>query len=242
MTGSAALGIFAMTAGIAGSALLAPPLHGAGQIAAAASLAVDPRPLHPAMAHEMGTSDMPAGAPLDRLAFQEQMRRLWEDHIVWTRLYIISVAGDLPDKDLVAQRLLRNQVDIGDAITPFYGEQAGNHLTTLLQEHILDAAALLEAATSGDQAAIATANATWYANADAIAAFLHAANPDAWPLADLQAQMRMHLDVTLQEATDRLHGEYAADIADFDRVEDHILALADLLSSGIIQQFPRDFA
>jgi hypothetical protein len=54
--------------------------------------------------------------------------------------------------------------------------------------------------------------------------------------------MRMHLDVTLQEATDRLHGEYAADIADFDRVEDHILALADLLSSGIIQQFPRDFA
>src|SRR5215213_7355728 len=87
----------------------------------------------------------------ERVAFQDQMRKLWEDHITWTRLYIVSFAADLPDQDLTAQRLLRNQTDLGDAIKPFYGEEAGNQLTTLLKEHIQGAVDLLAAAKAGDQ-------------------------------------------------------------------------------------------
>jgi hypothetical protein len=180
--------------------------------------------------------------PIDRLAFQADMRRLWEDHITWTRLYIISAAADLPDRDLTAQRLLRNQTDIGNAIKTFYGEDAGNELTTLLEEHILGAVDLLDAAKAGDQAAVEVARANWYANADAIGAFLSAANPEQWPLAEMQTGMRMHLDVTLEEATARLTGDFETDIAAYDKVHDHILAFADLLSNGIIQQFPDRFA
>jgi hypothetical protein len=179
---------------------------------------------------------------IERLAFQADMRRLWEDHITWTRLYIISAAADLPDRDLTAQRLLRNQTDIGNAIKTFYGEDAGNELTTLLEEHILGAVELLDAAKAGDQAAVEVARANWYANADAIGAFLSAANPEQWPLAEMQTGMRMHLDVTLEEATARLTGDFETDIAAYDKVHDHILAFADLLSNGIIQQFPDRFA
>jgi hypothetical protein len=174
--------------------------------------------------------------------FQMQMRKLWEDHITWTRLYIVSAAADLPDRELTAQRLLRNQADIGDAAKPFYGDVAGDELTTLLQEHITGAAALLDAAKSGDQAAVETASADWYANAEAIAAFLAAANPDHWPQDDLRAEMRMHLDHTLDEATARLTGDFAADIAAYDAVHDHILAFADRLIDGIVAQFPERFA
>ncbi len=180
--------------------------------------------------------------PIERLAFQDDMRRLWEDHITWTRLYIISAAADLPDRDLTAQRLLRNQTDIGNAIKTFYGEDAGNELTTLLEEHILGAVELLDAAKAGDQAAVEVASANWYANADEIGAFLSAANPEQWPLAEMQTGMRMHLDVTLEEATARLNGDFETDIAAYDKVHDHILAFADLLSNGIIQQFPDQFA
>jgi hypothetical protein len=183
-----------------------------------------------------------AEAPIERLAFQAEMRRLWEDHITWTRLYIISAAADLPDQDLTAQRLLRNQIDIGNAIKVFYGEDAGNELTTLLEEHILGAVALLDAAQAGDQAAVELASANWYANADAIGAFLSAANPEQWPLSEMQTGMRMHLDVTLEEATARLNGDFETDIAAYDKVHDHILAFADLLSNGIIEQFPDRFA
>ncbi len=189
-----------------------------------------------------GTTAAPAAATTSAQAFHDAMRKLWEDHITWTRLCIVSAAADLPDKDLTAQRLLQNQVDIGDAIKPFYGDDAGNKLTALLKDHILGAADLVAAAKAGDKSAVDTASAKWYANADDIAAFLSAANPKAWPLADMKAEMKMHLDLTLQEAVDRLGAKYADDIKDYDKVHEHILGMADVLSNGIISQFPDKFS
>jgi hypothetical protein len=175
------------------------------------------------------------------LAFHDAMRKLWEDHITWTRLYIISAAHDLPDKSLTAQRLLQNQVDIGNAIKPFYGEDAGDQLTALLTDHILIAVDLIDAAKSGDTDAFAEANARWYANANDIASFLHNANPKHWPLEEMQAMMKSHLDRTLEEAAARLNGDFAGDIAAYDQVHVDILHMADMLSEGIIHQFPKEF-
>lgn len=179
--------------------------------------------------------------PTSRAAFRDAMRQLWEDHIVWTRLYIVSAAAGLPDEGAAAQRLLRNQADIGDAIKPFYGDAAGTQLTALLRGHILTAATLVGAAKTGDTTTVRTAAAAWYANADSIATFLGSANPRHWPVASLRSAMRMHLDLTLKEATARLHGDWAADIAAYDEVHQHILQMADVLSDGIIKQFPNRF-
>jgi hypothetical protein len=74
------------------------------------------------------------------------MRKLWEDHVTWTRLYIVSAVAGLPDAGATAERLLQNQTDIGNAIKPFYGEAAGERLTALLRPHILIAAELVTAA------------------------------------------------------------------------------------------------
>jgi len=202
----------------------------------AALLAVAPSPAAPPP-----VSPAVAPAPTRRAAFHDAMRRLWEDHIVWTRLYIVSAAAGLPDADQAAQRLLRNQDDIGDAIKPFYGDAAGTQLTALLRGHILTAATLVGAAKSGDTTAVNAASKAWYANADSIATFLSAANPRNWPVAALQSAMRMHLDLTLKEASARLHGDWAADIAAYDEVHQHILQMADVLSDGIIKQFPTRF-
>ena len=176
-----------------------------------------------------------------QLAFHDGMRKLWEDHITWTRLFIVSFAAGLPDTDATAQRLLQNQTDLGDAIKPFYGDAAGGQLTALLREHILIAADLLKAAKAGDSAGVADANTRWYANADEIATFLHQANPDEWPLDEMKLMMRKHLDLTLAEAVARLHGDWPADIAAYEQVHQEILQMADMLSAGIIHQFPKKF-
>jgi hypothetical protein len=187
-------------------------------------------------------SQAPAvSTPTDRAAFHDAMRKLWEDHVTWTRLYIVSFAAGLPDTPTAAERLLRNQADIGNAIKPFYGDAAGDGLTALLKPHILIAADLLKAAKAADTAGVQAASTRWSANADEIADFLNKANPANWPQAALRAEMHHHLDLTLQEAQARLRGDWAADVAAYDAVHDHILGMADVLSSGIVKQFPRRF-
>jgi hypothetical protein len=176
-----------------------------------------------------------------QLAFRNDMRKLWEDHVTWTRMVIVSFAAGLPDLTAAEQRLLRNQADIGDAIVPFYGSAAGARLTELLREHILIAVDVLTAAKSGDTVALADAQARWQANADEIAAFLAAANPRNWPLDEMREMMRSHLSLTTQEAVARLGGDFQADIAAYDQVHVQILDMADMLSTGIIQQFPKRF-
>ncbi|MEX0784597.1 MAG: hypothetical protein WD557_18335 [Dehalococcoidia bacterium] len=173
--------------------------------------------------------------------FHDAMRKLWEDHVTWTRLFIVSAVADLPDSPATTERLLQNQTDIGDAIKPFYGEDAGNQLTVLLKEHITTAATLLGAAKAGDSAAVTASSASWYDNADRIAAFLSGANPDNWPESDATAMMREHLDLTLEEAVAHLTGDYATDIAAYDKIHVQILEMADMLSDGIVAQFPERF-
>jgi hypothetical protein len=185
------------------------------------------------------------GATANRAAFHDAMRKLWEDHIVWTRQFIVSAATEadnLPDIGPTVDRLLANQTDIGNAIKPFYGEAAGNQLTALLRDHILTAADIVAAAKAGDKPATKAAIDAWYANADAIARFLSEANPRHWPLDQMSAHMRSHLDLTLEEAVARLEDRYADDIRAYDRIHTDILGMADMLSAGIVAQFPSKFA
>jgi len=174
-------------------------------------------------------------------AFQNAMRKLWEDHIVWTRQFIVSAVADAPDKAAATERLLQNQVDIGNAIKGFYGDAAGEKLTALLKDHIVTAAEVVAAAKANDTAKLQDASKRWNANADEIAIFLSGANPKAWPLADMKKMMHEHLELTTAEAVARLHGDCAADIAAYDKVHTQILHMADMLSAGIISQFPKKF-
>jgi hypothetical protein len=147
----------------------------------------------------------------------------------------------LPDLNAALGRLLRNQADIGNAIKPYYGDAAGDQLTELLREHILIAGEILQAAKTGNSAALADAQTRWYENAHEIAVFLNAAHPRNWPLEEMDQMMKDHLDATTQEVLARLNENWAADVSAYDAVHEQALAMADMLSSGIIAQFPRRF-
>lgn len=183
-------------------------------------------------------------SPVDRIdqsVFKRDMRKLWEEHITWTRLYIISALADLPDQEAAAGRLLRNQADIGNAVKPVYGNAAGEQLTGLLRDHILIAADLVGKVKGGDTLQSKLVMARWYANADSIANFLSTANPGHWPYEEMRSMMHSHLALTTAEVTSRLQKDWQADIAAYGKVHDQILSMADMLSSGIISQFPKAF-
>ena len=174
------------------------------------------------------------------LALRNDMRKLWEDHVTWTRLAIISLTTGSPDTEATVGRLLANQDDIGEAVAAFYGQAAGTQLATLLREHITIAAELIAAAKAGDQAELARQQARWEENADEIARFLSAANPQ-WQFEPMREMLHEHLRLTTLEVVARLEGDWAADVAAYDEIHDQALHMADMLSTGIVAQFPKRF-
>ncbi|UIO42426.1 glycosyltransferase [Brevibacillus brevis] len=171
---------------------------------------------------------------------QGDMRRLWIDHMLWDHTYMVSALAGLEDKDAVQARLLKNQVDIGNAIKLYYGEEAGKKLTELLTEHITIGGKIIDAAKKGDQATVAKLDKDWHRNADDIAKFLSSANPN-WNEKELKEMMYVHLKLLTDNLQARLRKDWQADIAAFDQGEDHIISLADVLTAGIIKQFPNQF-
>ena len=168
------------------------------------------------------------------------MRDLWDAHTTWTRMYIVSAVAKLPDASTAAARLMQNQEDIGNAIKPYYGNDAGMKLTTLLKSHISTAAAVVAAAMGTDTMKLKATQAQWTANADSMADFLAGANPN-WPKQALMDMLHEHLRLTTNEAVARLKKDWAGDVKAYDAIHQQATMMADALSSGIIKQFPDKF-
>lgn len=182
-----------------------------------------------------------ASAVTSPMSLKQDMRKLWTDHVVWTRDYIIAAVGDQPDQQAAATRLLKNQDDIGGAIAVYYGKPAGDKLTALLKDHITIAVDLIKAAKAGDNEGKDKADKKWHANAEDIAEFLSKANPN-WPKPVLMDMMNTHLSTTTAEVVARLTKNWDEDVRAFDAVYDHILKMSDALADGIIKQFPQKVA
>ncbi len=174
------------------------------------------------------------------LSLRSALRKLWADHVIWTRCYVVSAVADLQDAQATATRLLRNQEEIGNAIIPYYGREAGDKLTALLKEHIMIAVDLVAAAKSGDQRKFSEADKRWTKNASDIALFLSKANV-YWPEKSVTDLLNLHLKLTKEEAVARLNKNWEQDIGKFDEIFTEILVLADALAEGIIKQFPEKF-
>jgi hypothetical protein len=173
-------------------------------------------------------------------ALKTAMRKLWADHVIWTREYIVSAVADAQDNKDVTERLMKNQADIGDAIGQFYGADAGNALTVLLKDHISLAGEVVTAAKAGNQEKLRDADARWHKNAEDMSHFLNKANND-WTVNELLTMFNDHLRLTTDEATARIKKEWKKDIKAFDEIFDQIMKMADMFTTGIIKQFPGKF-
>ncbi|KAB2331469.1 glycosyltransferase [Bacillus mesophilum] len=173
--------------------------------------------------------------------FENEFRRLWIDHVLWTSNYITSATtAEAEDQQQVLTRLLKNQEDIGNAIKPVYGEEAGNKLTSLLKEHIEIAGKIVDAAKSGNTNLVNQLNKEWYRNADDLAVFLSSANPNL-KKEDLKKMLDMHLQLVTNDLTASLTKDWDARIASIDEGISHIILMADTISDAVVKQFPDQF-
>lgn len=181
------------------------------------------------------------GIPASQAQLKAGMRKLWEEHVTWTRLFIISYVDGLNDTQQAEKRLLHNYNDMEDALKAYYPNAQAEKFGDLIQDHLVIAANLVAAAKTGNATGAAQYEAAWYKNADDIAAQLHSMNPNL-PEAAVKDMMYMHLKLTKQEAVDRLTHNYDDDVTNYDAIHDEALQMSDAISEGIIKQFPAKFA
>lgn len=210
--------------------------------ASAPQAAGGPWPVEEQQAYPAG--DLAATKPTPSTASVEQLRavlrKVWIDHGTWTRNFIISFAAGMEDQEAVLSRLLQNQQDIGNALMPYYGEEAGNKLTELLREHIVIAGKLFDAMKKGHLEDTEKYKLDWYWNAKDIAVFLSKQNPN-WAAKQLQEMLEKHLQLVADDLNARLNKDWPADIKLFDQGEEHLIRFADVLADGIAKQFPQKF-
>ncbi len=173
-----------------------------------------------------------------RLAYHDEWRQLWEDHITWTRVVIMGILDGLPGTDAYVNRLLQNYEDMEDALKPYYEDEA-EVLGDLIKDHLVIAAQILTALKNGQPTDALIAS--WYDNANDIAVQMNKMNPQFWPLAETQQMWKEHLDATLEEATAHFTGDFAGEVTAYDKVHDLALEMADFFSEGVMRQFPNQF-
>lgn len=168
------------------------------------------------------------------------LSQLWEEQVTWTRNIILCLVDDLPGKEQAVNQLEENEIEIGNTIKPYYGNEAGSKLSNLLNQHNLIYAEVINAATSGNSNLFEDANKRWYLNANEISGFFSTINPE-WPLADMKQMMHKQLELTNDQMQQRIKKNYEADVIAFRKVHDEVLKMSFMLSDGIIKQFPEKF-
>ena len=81
--------------------------------ALASSVSQTNRPAPP-QAREQTRTMMPGAAAVQ---LKQDMRKLWTDHVVWTRDYIIAAVGDQPDAQKQADGWHHNAAQIADFLS-----------------------------------------------------------------------------------------------------------------------------
>ena len=172
-----------------------------------------------------------------QFALSNEMRLVWEQHVYWTRMLLISIADRLGDLNAVTARLLRNPNDIAAIFARYYGPDAGRKIARLLTEHLQIGAALITALRDGEKEKADALTRQWYENADKMAEAFSKLNP-LYDYEQLRKMLYKHLELTTREVAMRLAANYPADIEAFGAVEREALEMADYFTNGLSNMQP----
>lgn len=177
---------------------------------------------------------------IDQVNLLTQMNLVWLEHILWTRMLLISISDNLKDLDATQNRLLENPKDIANVFRKYYGNSIADVIEQLLTEHLVIGKDLIVALKNNNQELATTLNKKWYKNADDMAEAFSNIN-NFYPKETIRNMLYEHLKLTTNEVSARLKKDYVADIKAYDAVQTEILKMSKFFVNGIINQFPNLF-
>ena len=163
----------------------------------------------------------------------QDMRRVWMEHVWWTRNVIIGIISNLPGNAEYTARLLQNPADMANVFAPNFGVFPRQQFIDLFSTHLKQGAAIVEAAKAGNMDLVETLQVQWHQNSDQIAAMFATLSP-CYRFEEVRCMMYTHLRLTTDEAVQNLSGQYAEEVKTFDKIQAEALMMADYFTSGIV--------
>lgn len=174
----------------------------------------------------------------DVFNLSNHIRLLWEQQVMWSRALMIGCLYELPDLEFVTKRLFDNPNHFAQIFLRFYHNDKAIELQKLLTEHLELNYELIK--LFKNKANTSDIEKNWELNADEIAQFLSSLNPH-WIEIDWQRMLHKYLQLIKDELIFYVNKHYQNGVAMFDEMQRHALDIADMMTNGIIKQFPKQF-
>ena len=175
-----------------------------------------------------------ATIPYGQMNLIINFRTLWLNLAIWTRAFLISAVSGLPNTQSVSDRLYQIPVQISALLQLVFGQEASEKFLNLLSTHIVTMQQLITALNNGDSKASSENTARLYQINQEIATYLEKVNP-FWVPPQWANLLDYYVNLTINEVTAMLSGEYATDVQLFDRIQYQTLLIGDYMANGIIQ-------
>lgn len=186
------------------------------------------------------------------LIFRMDSRTLWTRYALGMVNYSVSEFGGLASTDKVEANLARNGAAVGNFFIPYYGITAGTKIGTLLAVICKNGTKVVQAIKKGSKD-LSIFKEIWSKECRSLAEYFNELNPTQYPT-DLITEMLINLTgFWTEDFIARKNEEFADDQIALDNIlkvavigiPDHAnkgySSLADILSRGIISQFPLSF-
>lgn len=166
----------------------------------------------------------------------KEIRKFWEQQVMWMRFYIQSAVRDDPDMPAVLNRLFINSRDFYYLLIVFFGRSAAERFASFITAHMSRIVSLIDALKSNDQETVNRLTVELNENASDWAAFLGQMNP-YWEETQWRQLLQSFVGQTINEVVAIMSGDYEEGIRIFDNIENVAYEIADYLTKGIIFSF-----
>lgn len=190
--------------------------------------------------HSYAQTNTPAEQKIDKQELKNEMLRLWIDNAIWTRQSILCLTDKLPGTQESLYRLLINQENMGRIFTKYYGKTAGDEFCELISSNTSLTIRIIREKSIRSTNELDQIEKRMVYNVKKTAAYLANINPN-WEKAELEKLFLLQLELFEKQVEARISGNYVKDIEIMDKIISESYYLADVLSEGIIKQFPGRF-
>jgi hypothetical protein len=175
-----------------------------------------------------------------RLVFKAEMSRLWIDDAIWSRQAILCLVDRLPGTEETLYRLMINQEDMGRMFTKYYGLEKGDEFCQLISSNTALTISIIRNKSSNNTEDLKAASDRMDYNVKRIIEYLIKVNPN-WSKEELSYLMLLHSQLFDLQLQNRVTENFSYDVEVFDKIITETYKLANVLSEGIIKQFPERF-